>query len=146
MLFPKSLRSLDIYKVMNIRNAGSLTLKDVRNAMLCLRGWSNWIGEHSLMTLLWLINYVMIKALQTWQRNRSYRWNVLTWIQMNHWSCRCCFSVVTWVITAGLVTKIFWHLPELGSVLYSIYKIPLAQACFSLARSNFHSHWRVGEC
>ena len=28
---------------------------------------------------------------------------------------------------------IFWHSPKLGSVLYSLYKIPLAQACFPLA-------------
>ena len=38
------------------------------------------------------------------------------------------------------------HSPKLGSVLYSLYKIPLAQACFPLARPNLHSHWRAGEC
>ena len=37
----------------------------------------------------------------------------------------------------GWETKIFWHLPELGILLYSLYKIPLAQACFPLARLNF---------
>ena len=37
--------------------------------------------------------------------------------------------------------KNFWHSHELGSLLYSLYKIPLAQACFPLARPNFHSHW-----
>ena len=41
---------------------------------------------------------------------------------------------------AGWETKIFWHSPKLGSLLYSLYKIPLAQACFPLARPNFHSH------
>ena len=45
----------------------------------------------------------------------------------------------------GWETKICWYLPELGSLLYSLYKIPLAQACFPLALSNFHSHWRAGE-
>ena len=44
--------------------------------MLCLIGQSNWIGDYSLMTLLWLVNNVMIKVLHTWQRNRSYRSNV----------------------------------------------------------------------
>ena len=39
---------------------------------------------------------------------------------------------------AGRETKNFWHSPELGSLLYSLYKIPLAQACFALARPNFH--------
>ena len=46
---------------------------------------------------------------------------------------------------AGWDTKIFWHSPELGSLLYSLYKIPLAQACVPLAPPNFHSHWRAGE-
>ena len=44
---------------------------------------------------------------------------------------------------AGWETKIIWYSPELGSPLYSLYKIPLAQACFPLARPNFHSHWRA---
>ena len=46
---------------------------------------------------------------------------------------------------SGWETKQFWHLPELGGLLHtiSLYKIPLAQACFPLARPNFHSHWRV---
>ena len=48
-------------------------------------------------------------------------------------------------ITAGWETKICWYSPELGSLLNSLYKIPLAQACFPLARPNFHSHWRAGE-
>ena len=48
-------------------------------------------------------------------------------------------------ITSGWETKNFWHSPELGSLLYSRYKIPLAQACFPLAWPNFHSHWRAGE-
>ena len=43
----------------------------------------------------------------------------------------------------GWETKVFWHSPELGSLLYSQYKIPLAQACFPLGRPNFHSHWRA---
>ena len=47
------------------------------------------------------------------------------------------------ILLAGWETKKFWHSPELGSFLYSLYKIPLAQACFPLARPNFHSHWRV---
>ena len=46
---------------------------------------------------------------------------------------------------AGWETKIFWHSPELGSLLYSLYKIPLAQACFALTRPNFHSHWPAAE-
>ena len=36
----------------------------------------------------------------------------------------------------GCETNIFWHSPELGSLLYSLYKIPLA-------RPNFHSYWRA---
>ena len=47
--------------------------------------------------------------------------------------------------STGWETIIFWHLPKLGSLLYSLYKIPFAQACFPLARPNFHSHWRAGE-
>ena len=43
---------------------------------------------------------------------------------------------------AGWQTKNFWHLPELGSLLYSLYKIPLVQSCFPLARPNFT---RIGE-
>ena len=46
----------------------------------------------------------------------------------------------------GWETKILWHSPDLGSLLYSLYKIPLAQACFPLARPDFHSHWWAGEC
>ena len=72
----QNLCSHDISEASNFRNAGSFALKDVRNTMLCLIGRSNWIGEHSLMKLLWLVNNVMIKALHTWQRNRSYRSNV----------------------------------------------------------------------
>ena len=45
----------------------------------------------------------------------------------------------------GLETKIFWYSPKLGSLLYSLDKIPLAQACFPLAQPNFHSHWRAGK-
>ena len=41
--------------------------------------------------------------------------------------------------SAGWETKKFWHSPELGSLLYSLYKIPLAQACFPLTQPNFHS-------
>ena len=44
--------------------------------MLCLIGRSSWIGEHSLMKLLWLVNNVMIKVLHTWQINSSYQSNV----------------------------------------------------------------------
>ena len=76
MLFSKSLFSWHPYEVLNIRNAGSLALNHIRNAMLCFIGRSNWIGEHSLVTLLWLVNKVMIKVLHSWQRNRSYRSNV----------------------------------------------------------------------
>ena len=47
---------------------------------------------------------------------------------------------------AGWETKIFLDSSEPGSFLYSLYKIPLAQACFPLAWPNFHSHWWVGEC
>ena len=49
------------------------------------------------------------------------------------------------LVRAGCETKIFWHSPELGSFLYTLYKIPLAQACFPLARPNFRSHWRAGK-
>ena len=42
-------------------------------------------------------------------------------------------------------TRICWHSLELGSLLYSLYKIPLTQACFPLARPNFHSHWWASE-
>ena len=54
-----------------------------------------------------------------------------------HWS--------NYLLISGWETKIFWYSPKLGSLLYSLYKIPLAQACFPLARPNFHSHWRAGE-
>ena len=37
------------------------------------------------------------------------------------------------VVKAAWETKMFWHSPEMGSVLYSLYKIPLAQACFPLS-------------
>ena len=47
---------------------------------------------------------------------------------------------------AGWETKNFGYSPELGSLLYSLYKIPLTQACFPLARPNFHWHLRAGEC
>ena len=47
--------------------------------------------------------------------------------------------------TTGWETKIFRDLHELGSLLYSLYKIPLAQACFQVARPNFRLHWRAGE-
>ena len=47
------------------------------------------------------------------------------------------------IACTGWKTKKFWHSPELGSLLYSLYKIPLAQACFPLTRPNFHSHWRA---
>ena len=50
--------------------------------------------------------------------------------------------LISYMIT-GWETKIFWHSPELGSLLNSLYKIPLAQACFPLARVNFHLHWRA---
>ena len=42
-------------------------------------------------------------------------------------------------------TEIFWYSPELSSLLYSLYKIPLAQACFPLARPNFHLHSLVSQ-
>ena len=52
----------------------------------------------------------------------------------------------TWYCAdAGWKTKILWHSTELGSLSYSLYKIPLVQACFPLAQPNFHSHWRAGE-
>ena len=45
--------------------------------------------------------------------------------------------------SAGWEAQIFWHSPTLGSLLYGVYKIPLAQASFPLARPNCHSHWRA---
>ena len=48
-------------------------------------------------------------------------------------------------LATGWEVKILSHLPKLGSLLYSLYKTPLAQACFPLARPNFHSHWWAGE-
>ena len=53
---------------------------------------------------------------------------------------KCIFSFFIYLYT-GWETKFFWHSPKLGSVLYSLYKISLAQACFPLARPNFHTHW-----
>ena len=47
------------------------------------------------------------------------------------------------VMITGWESRIFWHSPKLDSILYSLYKIPLAQACFPLARPNFHSHWQA---
>ena len=66
----------------------------------------------------------------------------LTWIivGLTLWSLGDLNEILT-----GWETKFFWHSPELGSVLYSLYKIPLSQACFTLARPYFHSHWRAGE-
>ena len=40
-------------------------------------------------------------------------------------------------LLTGWESKMFWHSPELGSLLYSLYKIPLAQACFPLSRAKF---------
>ena len=54
-------------------------------------------------------------------------------------------SLWTRLITQAGKLKFFWYSPILGSLLYSLYKIRLAQACFPLARPNFYSHWRVGE-
>ena len=50
---------------------------------------------------------------------------------------------VSKMYASGWETKFFWHSPELGSLLYSLYKIPLGQICFPLAQPNFHSHWRA---
>ena len=44
----------------------------------------------------------------------------------------------------GWETKICGHSPELGSIFYSLYKIPLVQACFTLARPYFHSQMASG--
>ena len=38
---------------------------------------------------------------------------------------------------AGWETKIFWHSPETGSLLYILYKIPLTQACFYTRPAKF---------
>ena len=55
-------------------------------------------------------------------------------------------SFSSWyTVKAGWETKKFWHSPKLGCVLYNLYKIPLAQACYTLARPYFPSHWRAGE-
>ena len=54
-------------------------------------------------------------------------------------------------VSTGWETKIFWHSPKLCSLLYSLHKIPLAQACFPLgerasasfqacSRSPYHAH------
>ena len=43
-------------------------------------------------------------------------------------------------LLTGWKTKIFWHSPDPSSLLYSLYKIPLDQACFPITRPNFHSH------
>ena len=56
-----------------------------------------------------------------------------SWDAMHYMYC--------YVLQAG---KIFWHSPKLGSLLYSRYKIPLAQACFPLTQPNFHSNWWAG--
>ena len=96
MVFSKSPCSHDISEALNFCNADSFALKDVRNAMLCLIGRSNWIGEHSLMKLLWLVNNVMIKVLHTWQINRSYRsnaFNLDTNEALFRWSLSFCCCV-----------------------------------------------------
>ena len=58
----------------------------------------------------------------------------------------CYFPLLMKFVQAGKL-KFFGtrNSPKLGSLLYSLYKIPLAQACFPLAWPNFHSHWRAGE-
>ena len=66
----------------------------------------------------------------------------LTFFFKSLWSQILEKSLGSW---AGWETKIFWYSPELGSLLYSLYKIPLAQACFPLIRPNFHWYWRAGE-
>ena len=51
-------------------------------------------------------------------------------------------TVTSWW-AAGWETKNFWNSPNWAVSDKAQNKIPLAQACFLLARPNFHSHWRA---
>ena len=55
------------------------------------------------------------------------------------------FLLFVTIASLGWETKYFRYSPELGSLLYILYKIPLAQACFPLAQANFYSHWQAGK-
>ena len=90
-------------------------LNDVsRSESLSLYSWgqSNWIWEHSLMTLLRLVNNVMINAvLPTRRRNLSFWSIVLYWIQMNRGSGGRgpMFSVAIWAITGNFCFNVTYR-------------------------------------
>ena len=77
------------------------------------------------MNLLWLVNNVMIKALHTWQINRSYRSNVFnldTNESLFRWRC---FSAVAWAIIGNFVSTspvsfvLEFHVPQITPVIIS---------------------------
>ena len=73
---------------------------------------SNWIREHSLMTLLRLVDNVMINVLSTWRRNLSF-WSSVFILNTNEsWVRWPMFSVAIWAITGNFcfnVTYRFCH-------------------------------------
>ena len=95
----------------------------------------------------WLIpNSAKLESYNDWHGNQSLViWPWLNWVWPQPCDVKSTMQMPSHLFKTGWETKIFRHSPELGSLLYSLYKIPLAQACFPLTRPNFHSHWRAGE-
>ena len=87
-------------------------LNDVsRSESLALYSWgqSNWIREHSLMTLLGLVNNVMINVLPTWRRNLSF-WSSVFILNTNEsWLWWPMFSVAIWAITGNFCFNVTYR-------------------------------------
>ena len=79
-------------------------MSETLSATWCLRGRSNGTREHSLVTLMWLVNNIMIEVLPTWRMNLPVRSNFLRGIQMNCETGGDYFSVAIWTITGNFVS------------------------------------------
>ena len=113
-----------------------------------------------LRTIQEEILHPSITKLENYFSKISFRSPRGQWVKMQSLDIELCLPLFScdqaalWMVQSvrlcslqltGWETKIYWHSPELSSLLYSLYKIPLAQACFPLTQPNFHSHWRAGE-
>ena len=92
--------------------------------------WGQWSYDHNRLIDCCFLNRLSVNL--TGQRGEYLSGLGIETSEINQVVLNISISGETYK-TSGWKTKNFWHLPGLGSLLYSLYKIPLAQACFPLA-------------
>ena len=122
-------------------------LNDVsRSESLSLYSWgqSNWIREHSLMTLLRLVNNVMINAVLPIRRRNLSFWSSVFILNTNEsWVRWPMFSVAIWAITGNFCFNVTYRFCNRVSQIMPIMILDYYQKPASVHAFNKPCNFKV---